>query len=91
VAYRPVAGQRPGKKQLVQPLLCNRRINKQPFLSNCSVNTFPRKRDAHNNIVTMETWVFSTFSYVVSVEAGVEYLHRNPASCRRRPKGKSRI
>jgi hypothetical protein len=51
MAYRPVAGQRPLNKQRVQPLLCSRRMNKRPFLSNDSVNAFPRKRDAHNNTV----------------------------------------
>jgi hypothetical protein len=43
VAYRPLARQGPRNKQ-VQPLLCNRQINKRPFLSNGSTNTFPRKR-----------------------------------------------
>jgi hypothetical protein len=59
VAYRPVARQRPRNKQRVLPLLCSRRINKRPFLSNGSVSTLPQKRDAHNNIVTVETGVFS--------------------------------
>jgi hypothetical protein len=31
------------RKQRVQQLLCNKQINKRPFLSNCSINTFPRK------------------------------------------------
>jgi hypothetical protein len=44
MAYRPVAGQRPRNKLRVHPLLCNRWINKRPFLSNGSANTFPRKR-----------------------------------------------
>jgi hypothetical protein len=44
VVYRVVARQRPRNKKRVQPLLCNRRINKRPILSNGSVNTFPRKR-----------------------------------------------
>jgi hypothetical protein len=39
VAYRPVARQRPRNKERVQPLLCNRRINKRLFLGNGSVNT----------------------------------------------------
>jgi hypothetical protein len=41
--YRPVAGQRIQNGR-VQPLLCNRRINKHPFVSNGSVDMFPRKR-----------------------------------------------
>jgi hypothetical protein len=44
VAYEPVTRQRPRNKQRVQPLLCNRQINKRPFLSNGLVNTFPWKR-----------------------------------------------
>jgi hypothetical protein len=40
VAYIPAAGQRTGNGQ-VQPLLCNRRRNKRPFLTNGSVNTYP--------------------------------------------------
>jgi hypothetical protein len=43
-AYRPVTRQRPRSKQRVQLLLWNRRIIKVPFLSNGSVNAFPRKR-----------------------------------------------
>jgi hypothetical protein len=39
----PFAGQSP-RNGRVQPLLCNRQINKHPFLSNGSVNTFSRKR-----------------------------------------------
>jgi hypothetical protein len=35
---------------------------RNPFLSNGSVNTFPWKIDAHNNIVTMETGMFSVGS-----------------------------
>jgi hypothetical protein len=38
-AYRPVAEQRP-RNGRVQPLLCNKRVNKHPFLHNCSVNGF---------------------------------------------------
>jgi hypothetical protein len=34
VTYRPAAGQRHQKGQTVQPLLCNRRINKHQFLCN---------------------------------------------------------
>jgi hypothetical protein len=33
-----------------------------PFLSKGSVNTLPRKRDAHDNTVTVETGEFSTWS-----------------------------
>jgi hypothetical protein len=33
VAYRPVAGQGP-RNERVLSLLCNRRVNKQPYLSN---------------------------------------------------------
>jgi hypothetical protein len=44
VVYRPGDKQTPRNKQRVQPLLCNRQINKRPFLSNGSVNMFPRKR-----------------------------------------------
>jgi hypothetical protein len=43
VAYRHIARQRPRKKR-VQPLLCNRRTSKRLFLSNSSINTFPRKQ-----------------------------------------------
>jgi hypothetical protein len=65
VANRPIARQRPRNKQRVQTLLCVRQINRPPFLSSGSVNTFPQKGDAHNNIVTMGTGgVF----YVVRVE-----------------------
>jgi hypothetical protein len=39
VAYtcKPVARQRPRNKQRLQPLPCNERINKRPFLRNASV------------------------------------------------------
>jgi hypothetical protein len=43
VAYGPVPVHRP-RNGRVQPLLCNRCINKLPFLSNGSVNTSPPKR-----------------------------------------------
>jgi hypothetical protein len=43
VAHRSVAKQRPRNKR-IWPLLCSRQINNRPFLSNGSVNTFPRKR-----------------------------------------------
>jgi hypothetical protein len=62
MAHTPVARERPRNEQRIQPLLCNGRTNKMPFLSNDSLNTFPRKRDAHNNTVTMETGVFSMWS-----------------------------
>jgi hypothetical protein len=39
VTNRPVARQSPRNKQRVQPLLCNRLINKRPFIGNASVNT----------------------------------------------------
>jgi hypothetical protein len=39
-----VAGQRPQKKQRIQPLLCNRSINNQLFLSNSSLNIFLQKQ-----------------------------------------------
>jgi hypothetical protein len=55
VAYRPFDRQRLRNKQLVQKLLCDSRISKRPFLSNGSVNMFPRKREAHNNIYN-ENW-----------------------------------
>jgi hypothetical protein len=42
-AYGPIAGQRPQNGQ-VQLLLCSRRINKHPFLSSGSLNTFLRKQ-----------------------------------------------
>jgi hypothetical protein len=45
VAHRPIARQRHQNKQRVQLLLCNRQLNKQLFLINNSVNTFPWKRD----------------------------------------------
>jgi hypothetical protein len=48
VACRPVAGQRP-RNRLVQPLLCNRRINKRPFMRNGSVNAF-RGTNAHATV-----------------------------------------
>jgi hypothetical protein len=44
VTYRPAAEQRPRNGQRVYPLLYNRRINKRPFISNGSVNTFPQQQ-----------------------------------------------
>jgi hypothetical protein len=44
VAYRPLAGQGIRNKQRVQRLLCNKRINKRPFLSNGLANTFLQKQ-----------------------------------------------
>jgi hypothetical protein len=63
VEYRPVTGQRPRKGLRVQPLLCNRRINKHSFLGNGSINMFPwqRIRMQHSRYcwtISMET-VFS--------------------------------
>jgi hypothetical protein len=51
VAYRPYSGQRPQKEQ-VQPLLCNRLINKKPV---------SMQRSGYCWTVTMET-VFSLWS-----------------------------
>jgi hypothetical protein len=56
VAYRRVTRQRPRNKQRVQELLCNRRINKRPFLSNGSVKTFPRKRTRNNRRTVFSIW-----------------------------------
>jgi hypothetical protein len=39
VEYRPTARQRLRNKRRLHPLLCNRLINKRPFIGNGSVNT----------------------------------------------------
>jgi hypothetical protein len=46
----------------VVQLLCNDREKEHSLLGNGSVNTFPRKRGAHDNTVIMETGVFSVGS-----------------------------
>jgi hypothetical protein len=101
-AYRPVAKRWFCKQR---PLLDNgrnihARNNKttalcNPFLSNGSVNTFPRKR---MHITVQLQWKRGCFLCgpcrgvkKKTNGAGVEYLHRDPASCRRRRKGKSQI
>jgi hypothetical protein len=44
------------------PILCSDSEKEHALPGNVSVNTFPRKRDARNNTVTMETGVFSAGS-----------------------------
>jgi hypothetical protein len=63
-AYRLVARQRPRDKQGVQPLLCNRQINKRPFLNNDLVNTFINDIQAiarQPSIITMEKLLEAMF------------------------------
>jgi hypothetical protein len=102
-ASEHVAGQRPQNGKRVQPLLWNKRINKHSFLGNGWVKTFPRQRILMQRssccwTITMET-VFSIWSVprcykqdsLKPCGGGFEYLHRDPASRRRRRKGKSQI
>jgi hypothetical protein len=109
VTYRPVARQRPRNNQRVQPLLCNRRIDEEPYLSSGSVvTTFPQKRTRTQQWSYGGNGVFSMWSvpgvkkkatgavqfsweFVLPCGGGVEYLHRDPASRRRRRKEKSQI
>jgi hypothetical protein len=55
VAYRPTAGQRPWNGLQVQPLLCNRQINKHSFLGNDSINGFLQQWMRYCWTVTLET------------------------------------
>jgi hypothetical protein len=65
VAYRPVAREKPRNKQRVQPLLCNRRINKT-FLGNGSVNSSRGNKHASTTIELLsEILGFRTLSIVL--------------------------
>jgi hypothetical protein len=87
----------------IDPLLSGDSVKKRPFLGNGYVNTFQRQRihtqqSSYCSKPSVSTW-FVPRSYKQWKKSvarnpcggGFEYLHRDPASRRRRRKGKSRI
>jgi hypothetical protein len=78
VAYRPFARQRPRSKQWVQLLICNKQINKGPFLNFGLVNMFPRKRHPGYRWATVHNNNRKIVGVMFSVESAPRLYSEDP-------------